>query len=99
MRAQWFSSGETKTIVTVECLSLHMTTRASPTRRITLLLALQSSVEVEVRERLASLATAADMIDWLAPVSGMQHTRRPQPHAVGGPSHRGISSVGMLAAV
>ena len=99
MRAQWFSSGETKTVVTVECLSLHMMTRASPTRRITLLLALQSSVEVEVRVRLASLATAADTIDWLAPVSGMQRMRRPRPHAVGGPSHRGISGGGILAGV
>ena len=42
---------------------------------------------------------SADTIDWLAPVSGLQRTSRPRPQAVGGPSHSGISGVGMLAGV
>ena len=82
-----------------ECLSLHKTTLASPNKCMTLLLALRNSVEVGVIVRLASLATSAETIDWLAPVSGIQRTSRPRPQAVGGPSHRGISGVGILAGV
>ena len=99
MRAQWFKSKATRTVVMAECLSLHIKTWALPTRCITSLLALRNSVEVEGIERLASLVTAADTIDWLAPVSGIQRTRRPCAHAAGGPSHRGISGVGLFAGV
>ena len=66
---------------------------------MTLLLSLRNSVEVGVIVKLASLAMSADTIDWLAPVSGIQRTSRPRPQAVGGPSHSGISGVGMLAGV
>ena len=49
--------------------------------------------------RLASLAIAADTIDCDALVSGMQFTNRPREHALGGPSHSGISGVGRFDGV
>ena len=48
---------------------------------------------------MASLAIAADTIDWEAPVLGIQFTSRPREHALGGPSHSGISGVGKLDSV
>ena len=62
-------------------------------------LALRSSVTVGKMVKLASLAVAADTMDCEAPVSGMQLTNRPREHAIGGPSHSGISGVGMFAGV
>ena len=99
IRAQWFKSEAYRVVVMAECLSLHINTWASPTGYITSLKALHNSVEVGRIERLASLAIAADTIDWLAPVSGIQCTRRQRMHAVGGPSHRDISGVGLFAGV
>ena len=60
------------------------------------LLVLRSSVRVGTIERLASLAVAADTINWLAPVSHMQLTSKPLVHTLAGPSHSGISGVGLF---
>ena len=72
---------------------------ASPKSLISPPLALRSSVAVGEITKLASLAVAAYTIDCDAPVSGIQLTRRPRVHALGGPSQSGISGVGMLAGV
>ena len=96
MSAEWPRSEDTSTTDWVECLLLHINTHASPARDMTVLLVFLSSVEVGLIDRLAALATSADTTDWLAPVSGMQLTSRPLPQAPGGPSHSGISGVGLF---
>ena len=94
IKAEWLMSLAISTVEIVECLSLQSAASASPSKSITVPLAFRSSVRVGRRESLASLATAADTIVWLAPVSGMQLTSKPREHYLGGPSHSGISGVG-----
>ena len=60
-----------------ECLLLHNTTPDLPNKCITVLLALRNSIKVGRTNSLTSLATSADMIVWLAPVSGIQLMSKP----------------------
>ena len=78
---------------------MHNTISASPRNVIIPLLAFLSSVIVGLTHKLASLAIVAETIHLEAPVSGIQFTSRPREHALGGPSHSGISVVGKLDGV